>query len=150
MKWEDDRLVPDPNYELACDIWRMELEGETQWGIAKHLTQRGVSTPGGKRVWKGTTIGKILSNRAYAGTVEALKTEAVEPRRRSKTTYGKTSSRLRPTEERIKLEGLVSRPVVTEDEFQWVQERWVLRYWPKETAAGGWNCWSPGQFRLRP
>ena len=76
-----------------------------------------------KRVWKGTTIGKILSNRAYAGTVEALKTEAVEPRRRSKTTYGKTSSRLRPTEERIKLEGLVSRPVVTEDEFQWVQER---------------------------
>ena len=76
-----------------------------------------------KRVWKGTTIGKILSNRAYAGTVEALKTEAVEPRRRSKTTYGKTSSRLRPTEERIKLEGLVIRPVVTEDEFQWVQER---------------------------
>ena len=123
MKWEDDRLVPDSNYELACDIWRMGLEGETQWGIAKRLTQRGVSTPGGKRVWKGTTIGKILSNRAYAGTVEALKTEAVEPRRRSKTTYGKTSSRLRPTEERIKLEGLVSRPVVTEDEFQWVQER---------------------------
>ena len=66
-----------------------------------------------KRVWKGTTIGKILSNRAYAGTVEALKTEAEEPRRRSKTTYGKTRSRLRPTEERIKLEGLVSRPVVT-------------------------------------
>ena len=39
MKWEDDRLVPDSNYELACDIWRMGLEGETQWGIAKRLTQ---------------------------------------------------------------------------------------------------------------
>ena len=92
MKWEDDRLVPDPNYELACDIWRMELEGETQWGIAKHLTQRGVSTPGGKRVWKGTTIGKILSNRAYAGTVEALKTEAVEPRRRSRPPTARPAS----------------------------------------------------------
>ena len=30
IKWEDDRLIPNSNYELACDTWRMGLEGETQ------------------------------------------------------------------------------------------------------------------------
>ena len=45
MRWEDDRLVPNTDYPLACEIWRMGLEGETLWSIAKALTQRGVPTP---------------------------------------------------------------------------------------------------------
>ena len=49
MKWQDQRLVPDDHYSVACHIWRMALEGETLRGIAKQLTQ-----PGTKRwsCWK--------------------------------------------------------------------------------------------------
>ena len=56
MRWEDNRLVADPNYHVACDIWRMALEAATQWGIAKHLTQRGVPTSKGGSVWRSSTI----------------------------------------------------------------------------------------------
>ena len=122
-RWENDRLVPGTSYHVACEIWRMALEGETQWGIAKELTRRGLPTPRGGRVWSGTTIGSILSNRVYAGVVEALKTEAVAPKKRLKATYGNTSTRRRPEEERVRLEGLVAAPIVTEEEFEWVQDR---------------------------
>jgi len=101
----------------------MALEGATQWGIAKSLTARGIPTPKGRMVWSGTTVGSILTNLVYAGVVEALKTEAVAPQTRRKATYGNSSSRRRPQEERVRLEGLVAAPIVTEEEFQWVQER---------------------------
>ena len=123
MKWQDQRLVPDDNYPVACDIWRMALEGETLRSIAKKLTQQGVPTAKGGRVWSATTIGSILANRSYAGVVEALKTEAVTPGARRKATYGKTSTRARPNEQRVPLEGLVVQPVVTQEEFEWVQQR---------------------------
>ena len=123
MKWQDQRLVPDDNYPVACDIWRMALEGETLRSIAKKLTQQGVPTARGGRVWSATTIGSILANRSYAGVVEALKTEAVTPAARRRATYGKTSTRARPNEQRVPLEGLVVQPVVTQEEFEWVQQR---------------------------
>ncbi|MCH8988017.1 MAG: recombinase zinc beta ribbon domain-containing protein [Chloroflexi bacterium] len=67
MRWEHDQLVPNDDYAAACEIWQMGLEGKTLWSIAKSLTQRGLPTPKGRRVWGSTTIGGILSNRAYAG-----------------------------------------------------------------------------------
>ncbi len=69
------------------------------------------------------SVRHILKNRTYAGVIEALKTESVEPRARKGSTYGKSSRRLRPEDERILLEGLVERPVVTEAEFSWMQHR---------------------------
>ena len=39
MRWDNNRLVPDVNYDVACGIWRMALEGATQWGIARALRQ---------------------------------------------------------------------------------------------------------------
>ena len=123
MQWQDQRLVPDQNYREVCDIWRMALEGESMRGIARHLTQMGIPTPAGRRVWRVSTVGNILGNRTYAGVLEALKTEAVTPKKRQKPTYGKTSTRPRPTEQRVPLEGLVTQPVVTQEEFQWVQQR---------------------------
>jgi len=135
MKWEADRLVPNDDYPVACDIWRMGLEGKTLWSIAKTLTQRGVPTPKGRRVWSSTTIGGILSNRAYAGVVEALKTMAVAPKTRRVGTYGNSSTRPRPKDERVRLEGLVTRPAVSEEDFEWVQERRLhnQRYAAKNT-----------------
>ena len=135
MKWQDQRLVPDQNYPHACLIWHRALEGVTMRGIARELTQQGIPTPKGGRVWKGSTIGSILANRTYAGVVEALKTQAVTPVLRRKATYGKTSTRPRPSEQRVPLEGLVLQPVVTQEEFDWVQQRRQhnQRYAPKNT-----------------
>ncbi|MSQ06351.1 MAG: hypothetical protein EXR46_04005 [Dehalococcoidia bacterium] len=101
----------------------MALSGWTLRGIAKELTRRGVPTPQEARVWGGTSVGCVLRNRTYAGVVEALKTEALSPKQRRKDTYGKTSSQRRPEVERIRLEGLVAQPVVTEEEFESVQQR---------------------------
>ena len=41
MRWNHDRLVPNEDYPVACEIWQMGLEGKTLWSIAKVLTQRG-------------------------------------------------------------------------------------------------------------
>jgi len=123
LRWVSNQLVPSEQYPVAQEIWRMALTGTTLWGIAAELTRRGIPTPKGAPVWASSTIGAMLRNRTYAGVVEALKKECVAPKHRSKDTYGKSSSRLRPPEERIPLNGLVVQPVVTEAEFAWVQQR---------------------------
>ncbi|MDP2949096.1 MAG: recombinase family protein [Chloroflexota bacterium] len=123
MRWEDARLVPDEQYSVASDIWKMALEGWKLRTIAKELTRRGIPTPREKRVWTASTVRCILANRSYAGVIEALKAEAVEPARRLKRTYGKSSTRQRPASERVRLPGLVTHAIVTEDEFEWVQRR---------------------------
>ena len=113
MQWQDQRLIPDQNYCVTCQIWRLALEGETPRGIAKQLTQQGTPVPRGGRVWSATTTGNILANRTYAGVVEVLKTEAVTPKNRRQATYGKTSTQSRPADQPVPLEGLVTQPVVT-------------------------------------
>ena len=79
MRWENNRLMPDVNYDVACGIWRMALEGSTQWGIAKSLTARTIPTPKVRMIWSATTVGSILTNLVYAGVVEALKAEGGGP-----------------------------------------------------------------------
>ena len=121
MSWEGYRLVPDDNYPVVCDIWRMGLAGWKIKAIADELTRRGIPTPRGLPRWSTYSVRHILRNRTYAGVIDALKTEAVEPRVRKGATYGKSGRRLRAEDERIRLEGLVVQPVITEDEFEWMQ-----------------------------
>ena len=123
MKWEHDRLVPDSNYPVVCEIWGMGLAGRKIKAIATELTKRGISTPNGKIGWSTYSVRHILKNRTYAGVVEALKTESVEPKVRNAATYGKSGRRIRPENERIRLEGLVEQPIVTEAEFEWMRQR---------------------------
>ena len=123
MRWENNRLVPDDNYTAPSEVWRMALEGLKIKAIAAELTRRGIPTPSGKVRWSTNTVRQILKNRTYAGVVEALKTEAVEPKVRKAATYGKSGRRFRSEEERIPLQGLVERPIVTEAEYRWMQER---------------------------
>ena len=118
MRWEDNKLVPDQNYHAVCEIWRMGLTGQKITSIANELTRRGVPTPAGNVGWSSYSVRQILKNRTYAGVIEALKTEAVEPKVRRGLTYGKSGRRTRPESERILLEGLVERPVVTHEEFE--------------------------------
>ena len=125
MRWEGNLLVPDPRYGVACEIWRMGLAGRPLMSIANELTRRGIPTPSGKLGWSAYSARHILKNRTYAGVIEALKTEAVEPKTRKGSTYGKSGRRLRPENERIRLEGLVERPIIKEAEFEWMQQRLI-------------------------
>ena len=111
----------------------MAVSGMSINGIARELTRRGVPTPTGRQGWQPWSVRNILRNRSYSGVVEALKTEAVEPRRRAGNTYGKTAKRPRPAHERILLKGLVEQPVISEAEYEWMQER--LRRADRELRA---------------
>ena len=123
MRWENNRLVPAEHYEDAREIWRLALAGWKIRTICRELGKRGIPTPSGKRDWNTNTLRNMLKNRAYSGIIEALKQESIEPRQRHKATYGKTSRRPRPEDERVLLYGLVEKPMVTSEEFLWVQER---------------------------
>ena len=48
-------------------IYKMYLQGNTSRAIAKHLTEEGVPTPGGKAVWLKNTVESILTNEKYSG-----------------------------------------------------------------------------------
>ncbi len=123
MRWENNRLVPAEHYEDAREIWRLALAGWKIRTICRELGKRGILTPKGKRDWNTNTLRNMLKNRTYSGVIEALKQESIEPSHRRKATYGKTSRRPRPEDERVLLYGLVEKPMITEEEFFWVQER---------------------------
>jgi hypothetical protein len=125
MSWKANRLVPNENYPVAVEVWRMGLAGRKIMSIADELTRRGIPTPSGKLGWSDHSVRHILKHRTYAGVIEALKIEAVEPKVRREATYGKSGQRLRPESERIRLEGLVECPMVTEAEFEWMQQRLI-------------------------
>ncbi len=125
LRWENNRLVTDANYPIVCEIWGMALAG---WGlrtIASELTRRGIPTPKGKLGWSNYSVHHILKNRTYTGIIEALKTESVEPKTRIGPTYGKSGWRLRPEGERIRLQGLVAHPIISESEYEWMQARFA-------------------------
>ena len=48
-------------------IFGMFMEGSTPHGIAKHLTSRGIPSPGGKARWSPVNVRGILSNEKYKG-----------------------------------------------------------------------------------
>jgi len=55
-------------------IYRMYLQGRPEGSIARHLTAKGVLTPGGKTVWQDSTVRSILQNEKYAGNATLQKT----------------------------------------------------------------------------
>ncbi len=59
-------------------IYRLFLEGKTPSGIAKHLTENGVSTPSGKTKWQVSTVESILTNEKYKGDAILQKTFTVD------------------------------------------------------------------------
>jgi site-specific DNA recombinase len=59
-------IVPE-EAETVRTIYRMFINGKTANYIAKHLTKKGIPTPGGKEVWQSTTVESILKNEKYKG-----------------------------------------------------------------------------------
>jgi len=121
-KWRD-KFIPDDDFNNAYFIWHAALSGMNLKTICKGLFLRGVPTPSAKLYWQPSTIRAILTNPVYAGRVAALRYEKVEPKKRRRNTFGKTSYKVKPMEEWHFLEGLVDNPVVTWEEFLAIQER---------------------------
>jgi len=62
--------IVEQEAEIVRLIFRMYINGKTYSAIAKWLTDKGIPTPGGKRIWQTKTIHSILTNEKYKG--EAL------------------------------------------------------------------------------
>ena len=66
-------IVPE-EAEIVRDIYRMFLEGKSPAYIARHLTECGIPTPGGKPNWRPNTVESILTNEKYKGDAILQKT----------------------------------------------------------------------------
>ena len=62
-------IIPE-EAEVVRNIYRLFMEGKSLCWIARHLTERGISTPTGKVKWGDNTVRNILRNEKYKG--EAL------------------------------------------------------------------------------
>jgi DNA invertase Pin-like site-specific DNA recombinase len=52
---------------VVREIYALFLEGKTIRQIAKTLTDKGISTPGGKAIWSVSTVRSILQNEKFTG-----------------------------------------------------------------------------------
>jgi len=84
---------------------------------------RGIPTPTGKIYWQKSTLHTVLTNPLYAGRYAALRYERVEPKKRTKNTFGKTTAKLKPMEDWHFIDDLVEQPIVTWQQFMIVKER---------------------------
>jgi DNA invertase Pin-like site-specific DNA recombinase len=71
------QIVPE-EAKIVTLIYKMFLEGKTPSGIAKHLTNQGIPSPGGKSAWQGSTIKSILQNEKYCGNALLQKSFTVD------------------------------------------------------------------------
>ena len=123
-RWNGRQFEPDPlTFAIARKIWEMAIDGVSTRRISANLTETGVPSPRGRQLWAQTTIAKMLTNPIYSGTYVALRTKAVEPGYRIGQTYGKTGRRRTDPADQVTIEGLVSQPIVSLDEFDLVQRR---------------------------
>lgn len=122
-KWKDGKFIPDENYENAQLAWTLALSGKKLKAVCKELVLRGIPTPTGKIYWQKSTLHTVLTNPLYAGRYAALRYERVEPKKRTKNTFGKTTAKLKPMEDWHFIDDLVEQPIVTWQQFMIVKER---------------------------
>ena len=60
-------VVNEEQAKIVRRIYSEFLQGYTPYIIAKHLTQDGIPTPGGKQVWSKSVVLSILRNEKYMG-----------------------------------------------------------------------------------
>ena len=74
-KGKDGTMEIDPEQAKTVKrIYRMYLEGNSPWRIAKALTDDGIPTPAGKTVWQAAVVDSILQNEKYKGDAKLQKT----------------------------------------------------------------------------
>lgn len=63
----DPPIINEEQAKTVRLIYRLFLEGKTPCGIAKHLTELKIPTPGGKVKWQSSVVKSILTNEKYKG-----------------------------------------------------------------------------------
>lgn len=59
--------IVESEAEIVRMIYRFFMEGKTSSAIAKHLAEKGIPSPGGKKQWQVATVDSILTNEKYKG-----------------------------------------------------------------------------------
>lgn len=78
-KGEDGQMeIVQEEAETVRLIYRMFMQGQTPYAIAKYLTGKGIPTPTGKEVWRHRTVENILSNEKYKGDARLQKCYTVD------------------------------------------------------------------------
>lgn len=78
-KGEDDiPQVVEKEAKTVRLIYRLFLEGKTTTGIATHLTNLRIPTPGGREKWTASTVKSILTNEKYKGDALLQKSYTVD------------------------------------------------------------------------
>jgi len=126
MIFDDIKYVPDINYDNARLIFDLWSERCNLNYVCRELTNRGIKTSMGRNTWLPSSVIAILKNPVYAGRIATLKYEKVEPKKRLKQTYGKTSRRIKPENEWHWLDGLVEKPIITWEQHVAILERLKL------------------------
>ena len=74
-KGDDGTLViNEEEAKTIRQIYALYIKGMSPYMIAKKLTKEGITTPGGKSIWRDTTVRSILQNEKYCGRALLQKT----------------------------------------------------------------------------
>ncbi len=63
----DPPVINREQAETVRRIYKMFMNGKTPGAIAKKLTEEKIPTPGGRTVWRDSTVSSILQNEKYRG-----------------------------------------------------------------------------------
>ena len=119
------RLIPDDNWYVAGEIWRMGLEGTPLRSIIRILSDRGIKTARGLPTWRTKAVADILHNPVYAGRYYAFRRSYGLPREGTGINrYRRTTQTRRPIDEWVYLPNVtVAEPIASWDDFLHMQER---------------------------
>ena len=125
FKWDTDtKLVPNEEWGVVKQIFKMVLSGTPYLRICKELEKRGIPSPKGHIKWVRSTLSAIINNPIYAGKYYALKTEVKQPKNRRENTYGNSSHHRKPLEERVYLHEVeIVNPPITWEQYQQILEQ---------------------------
>jgi site-specific DNA recombinase len=149
MSYGFRRVVPDdggparmeifePEAQVVREIFRAYVEDERPMRqIAHDLHDRGVPSPTGKPVWGVSTIGRLLRNEAYIGTVYYNRREAIDGNGPRGARTRKTRYRERPREEWI---AIPVPAIVDQATFERAQQvsRDNSKWNPRGAEPGAW------------
>jgi len=131
MSYGHRRVVPDdggparievfePEAEIVREIFRAYVDGgQSVRQIAHDLHDRGIPSPTGKPIWGTSTIGRLLHNEAYTGTVYYNRRESIEGNGPRGARSCKTRYRDRPREDWI---AITVPPIIDGDTFERVTQ----------------------------
>jgi len=93
--------------------------------VCRRLMAENIPAPKGGKKWSRATVGRILTNEAHTGETYAYTMVGVEPRQRNKERpgKGKTSRKLLPKEEWIRLPDDTTPRIITPQEFEALQRQ---------------------------